>query len=486
MANVVTSYFNTSSTGPSSVKAEMPLNLYSNKFRSIKALVKSRPDFVVIPQHGLNSILLAFVPEQCQLFAASLPGGKLSINDCDKLNETNKVLFCTSQLNHTNYIFPLSTLKSSPHPLFSNEMAAFAMYLVDHTSVTTIEVNTLLDDLRRMGREYMGLKCWRLLSTPLMCVMTMSVYQRLAAHLAEFFGPSPHCTILHGSSVCTANSILTTPDLMMFVPDNFIAQPEKMSQLYRIIEDAKTYEGESNMEEVNMEELIVPVSLAQHAATGVCLTEDDVTDSQAFDSSVEGWESHWSSDSKSPLQSSEPSIHWMTSLPLANKTERIIFNVLTTPTITVSENPAFAQNVFEDLKKQAGASLVKYLGPLCDQKVVCGTGETSKQKFVRMALGNDATGVRGKDWLGYQDRPDIVKHLKGIWDRHRFDDVEGMTLKFDFKFHVELPIFWQILERVEVVQRARECRVGGQTIHRYLWCIVGKAVQEVTQKLRGR
>jgi len=119
--------------------------------------------------------------------------------------------------------------------------------------------------------------------------------------------------------------------------------------------------------------------------------------------------------------------------------EQAIFNVFTSPTLTIIEHRKFTEEVIEDLRDQAETSLIRVLSPLCDEELVRGTGETAKQKFVRIALSNNGTGAKGKDWLGYEDLPDVAEYLAKMWDKQYRGQFKRFHVDFQVKLHAEIP-----------------------------------------------
>ncbi|KAK3060760.1 hypothetical protein LTS18_007749 [Coniosporium uncinatum] len=481
VANLLARCFNSTIEASSRVQNDPSLVLASKMFHGFRKIIESHPDFVLIPQSGPGSILLAFIPEQCRLFAASLPAA-LAASDCEKLDETNKLLLRLVQKAQTTCVFPFMTLKSCRHPLYPNGKSAFTLHFVDDGSFTTVEqFDIVVEDLGRLGRDYMMLECWRLSSVPLMSVMTMSVYQKLAARLSNLFEGSEHCALIYGPSILTTNSILTTPNIMVIVPDALLSHSGKTVKLHSIIHAARTYDGETPAEEISPEILVVPVSRARSIVNGACLTADHLSHSL-----VETSESGWASESSSTMELSEGLPRSMMCHIDTNKDDRVIFNVLTLPTLTVSEHRKFTEEVVDILRNQAEASFVQILSPVCDEEIVRGTGETAKQKFVRIALGNDSSGAKGEEWLGYEDRPDVVEYLGKMWDRQCRAQFKRLHVNFQFRLHAEIPGISEVYYNGAVALEESKAGLGHRSlvVCGVIW-VVRKIRERVTQKVEA-
>ena len=83
---------------------------------------------------------------------------------------------------------------------------------------------------------------------------------------------------------------------------------------------------------------------------------------------------------------------------------RLRLNVLTTPHVHLPGSPELLAVV----RPLAGKTLISIIKKVSDRPL---DGEA----FVSRALGN---GVRaGEQYLGYKNRAEIRRHLRGIWER---------------------------------------------------------------------
>jgi hypothetical protein len=96
---------------------------------------------------------------------------------------------------------------------------------------------------------------------------------------------------------------------------------------------------------------------------------------------------------------------------------RLVFNVLTVPTIEISDRSSAG---IPDKRKMAEETLFtafqEYSGGLKDE-----------ENFVQMAMTD---GLReGEGYLGYKDRPDVTENLRRMFTAHksRVPPVEGVA-----------------------------------------------------------
>ncbi|MCJ1244517.1 hypothetical protein MMC30_001715 [Trapelia coarctata] len=165
---------------------------------------------------------------------------------------------------------------------------------------------------------------------------------------------------------------------MAFADDDFCT-PNRVSKLKKLFEHIMVEEGFLLDDEVPLErKLLVSLSVARSAAGTRCQIQDGKI------KSVEKCRAFLNSDTM---------------------LERLIFNVLTVPTIQLSGDGG----LLSPIQASAEDSLYDIINAVAKDPPF------TAQDFISTAL-TDGTRV-GEDYLGYKDRPEVTEHLEKIFER---------------------------------------------------------------------
>ncbi|MCJ1414292.1 hypothetical protein MMC32_000618 [Xylographa parallela] len=343
--------------------------------------IKTHRDLILLDDTSVDSCLFQYGPSECWGVHS---GPTLSQPDLEKINKVNLHI----KRNFTNgehlYLHGMN-LESSKHERHPENRPVYVLGAVlSSPQTTTTTITAFLERVTAWGRNIISEKNYRiprlmgviLPSSTKSNFQELPVFRKLSREISKFFGPIQHVVLVYGSNTGGGNMLLSNVDLMAFTTDDFCTR-DKVAEFKQLFVNIMA-EGDLALNDdiPLLQKLLIPLSVVQAAA---------VTKSQIKDSKV------------------VPIKHY--SLRDKQRLDRLIFNVLTVPTIVLSGDIEHLHSA----RAVAEAGLFKIVSTITGQKP-----STSKD-FVSAAL-TDGTST-GEDYLGYKDRPDVRAHLGMIFDK---------------------------------------------------------------------
>ncbi|MCJ1438796.1 hypothetical protein MMC27_008186 [Xylographa pallens] len=350
--------------------------------------INTHADLVLLDDTNVNSCLFQYGPSDCWGVHA---GPTLSHPDLEKINEVNLRIKRSFTNGEHLYLHGMS-LKTSEHERHPDNHPVYILGAVlSSPQTTTTAITAFLERVTACGRNIILEKGYRI---PRLVVrlyeldgryvtkqhkpnfQELPVFRKLSREISKFFSSVQHVALVYGSNNSGANMLLSNVDVMAFAKDDFYTR-DKVAEFKQLYVNIIAEEGLAFNDDIPLlQKLLIPLSVAQAAAA---------TKSQIKDSKVVSIK-HYSLRDKQRL-------------------DRLIFNVLTIPTIVLSGD----SEVLHSARADAEAGLLKIVSTITGQKL-----STSKD-FVSAALP-DGT-CTGKDYLGYKDRPDVRVYLEKIFDK---------------------------------------------------------------------
>ncbi|RMY20406.1 hypothetical protein D0867_04021 [Hortaea werneckii] len=351
----------------------------------IQMSVEERPDLVLLNKTNINSCMLIFVPEKTQSVARQHKI-KLSVADCEKVRDINHSIYKHILKDGKWYLHGFN-LKSCPCDLLDHDTSMYVLRTMNGNPLTTIDhVAGLLDEVVRKGNELVVQRGYRTLDSPLVEVSELATAQKLEALVNSLMQGYEYVALVYGSGAGSKQVMLSDIDLMVFVEDSFELTTDRKNAFEQAFRRIMKEESVQIDAEVSFDrKLLIPLSFAEHAATGAYLHEVD-------------------NDVVQIVKSQE----YLSSDELIG---RLVFNVLTVP----HEHLCGSSILLDAARRTAGATLVRLIDRVSDSRrpLAC-------DNFVRRALANEA-GKFGEAYLGYKNRPEVIANLKSIWHEVRND-----------------------------------------------------------------
>jgi hypothetical protein len=346
---------------------------------SIQSEIRAHQDLILLNETDINSCIFQYIPDQLQT-------SQLSVADLEKINDINLGIKSRIIADGEAYVHGF-TLKSCLHNLFPAGYPVYVLRTLNGNPKTTLQdAQSLLNRVHDIGTSILrNLEYVMLPESPRM--QSLSVFQKLKTRLQAFFGVTDHVALIYGSCASSGNRLYSDVDLMVFAADKFCTLENK-PRLKDLFEGVMAEEGFPLDNEVPLEvKLLIGFSEARIAAQAKCQIKDGKVISVERDPAFLG--------SRVML-------------------DRLIFNVLTVPTIPVSGS----EDLVLSARADAEASLVELIASIQTAGNIKQTSSLSTQtaeKFIELAL-TDGTRA-GEEYLGYKNRPEVLTHLTHIFDR---------------------------------------------------------------------
>jgi hypothetical protein len=328
-------------------------------------------DLILLNETDINSCMFIFMPRFCQ-------GGRISAADLEKLNRCNE--FIKTHINESGNVYVHGfNLKRCPNPLLPEDKVTYVLRTINGNPLTTIgHLKEILNTIVALGHRFF-------LEHQYYCVQNPSafhetpVFGRLKQVVSSFMRQTEiteYAALIYGSSALPGNFIRSDVDLLVFATDQFRTTDNvrKLKDLILpiFIEENIPFDTGVPLER----KLLIPISFAMASSDDVPFVSSPV---EAVLTSEE-------------YEASDEMLH------------RLIFNVLTTPSIHLCGSP--------DLVEAARYS--------CEQRLldVISRESTANDEFTfaKNAIGKgDQQGIA---YLGYKDRPEVHFHLQNIYARH--------------------------------------------------------------------
>jgi L-2,4-diaminobutyrate decarboxylase len=336
--------------------------------KRIQDEIRERDDLVLLNDTDINSCIFLFLPNECQR-------GKLSVPDTEKINAINKSIKAQLTADGEFYLhgFPM---KRFPHIILP-ELAIYVLRIINGNPLTTIEhVQKLLSRVVTLGHQILDSNGYKIIPRDLN-FSQLAVARSLASRLARLFGDVRYSALVYGSCTSSHSCLLSDVDLMVFAPDEFCTT-QNVRSVCNIFENTMTDEGVLKDVEIPYErKLLIPITFASQSAAVV----GGFIRSGQFPTLRRTAE----------YLGSDEMLH------------RLVFNVLTIPTIELSNLPIG----LSEMRKAAEQALTHSLTD------VRGSSFENGDEFALAALTD---GVRaGEEFLGYKDRPEVVEHLRRMF-----------------------------------------------------------------------
>jgi hypothetical protein len=331
---------------------------------SIQSEIRAHQDLILLNETDINSCIFQYIPDQLQT-------SQLSVADLEKINDINLGIKSRIIADGEAYVHGF-TLKSCLHNLFPAGYPVYVLRTLNGNPKTTLQdEQSLLNRVHDIGTSILrNLEYVMLPESPRM--QSLSVFQKLKTRLQAFFGVTDHVALIYGSCASSGNRLYSDVDLMVFAADEFCTSENK-PRLKDLFEGVMAEEGFPLDNEVPLEvKLLIGFSEARIAAQAKCQIKDGKVISVERDPAFLG--------SRVML-------------------DRLIFNVLTVPTIPVSGS----EDLVLSARADAEASLVELIASIQTAgniKQISSLSTQTAEKFTELAL-TDGTRA-GEEYLGYK------------------------------------------------------------------------------------
>ncbi|KAK3944993.1 pyridoxal phosphate-dependent transferase [Diplogelasinospora grovesii] len=374
---------------------------------SIQREVARRDDLLLLNSTDINSCMMMFIPRAMQQHYRQRSSAQLADADLEKLNAINVRIRDAVIKEGSCYVhgFPL---RSCRHELLRPGRPTYVLRTMNGNPRTTIDhVVRVLDMIVGYGQECFASTRYRVLQPPddhhhdhhhhdhhhhddRMARELQRVTGKLDALLRDIFAAADtrccYAAVLYGSSAYDQAALLSDIDLMVFAPDAVIAGAVGLrTAVHSAFLSVMAEEGIMVDAEVPFErKLLVSTALADAASTGGGITVES--------GSIVGIRR-----TRDYLASDE-------------MLQRLVFNVLTTPSRVISGDP----EILVGLAAKAETTLVRLIGAINPgQFSLAAYDANHAETFTRLAISD---GRRyGEDYLGYKDRSGVALKLNRIF-----------------------------------------------------------------------
>lgn len=349
--------------------------------RQLQDAIRAHPDLILLSETDINSCMFIFVLSTCQKAVAST-GMPLPFTDMEKLNGMNMIIK-THVTESSDGYFHGFNLKRCPNSLWQEEQQVYVLRIMNGNPLSTIEhARQLLAAVAYYSNAEMTWRQYKILDG-FTNVFDLPIGKKMRRFIANFFGDDVYEALAYGSCRNPANKLLSDFDMMVFVNPS-----RAITAQYRADFEAG-YRKIMKEENVLIDDeapfaikQIVRLSVAQEAASGASL--------------------HIIQDEIAPIKKNPD---YLQSEEMAH---RLIFNVLTVPVTHVSGEIGLT----ERLQTEASVTLVHLMQML-------GGDFINAQTFANSVCSNGERS--GEKYMGYKNRPDIVHHLRLIWEKTLLD-----------------------------------------------------------------
>ncbi|MCJ1402669.1 hypothetical protein MMC11_005889 [Xylographa trunciseda] len=360
--------------------------------------IKARQDLVLLDDTNVNACLFQYVPSECRDIHSA---PTLSLSDLEKIDELNLWIRRNFINGEHIYLHGLK-LEGSKHDIHPKNHPIYGLAAVlASPQIATTDVTAFLERVAACGRNMILERGYKILRPVVRLDETDECYsfkqhkprieevptfRKLSREISKFFGSVPHVSLVYGSTTGGGNMLLSNVNVMAFAKDDFCT-PDKVAEFKQLFLDIMAEEGislncwdswsywNSRNDDISiLEKLLVPLSTVQAAAETRCQLK------------------------KSKV------VSMFRYTPENESLFRLIFNILTVPTIVLSGDVGCLRSARTD----AEAGLFKMITTITGQK------PSNPKDFISAAM-TDGTRT-GEDYLGYKDRPDVREYLGKIFD----------------------------------------------------------------------